>query len=239
MKRLSTFGRVLAWLLPRACLVCKKTLQEADFVCMRCKNTLPCIQHACIRCALPLYADESHLCGDCLQHAPPYDRLFALFHYAPPMTEWIHRLKFYEGFCEARAMSAYMLEAIKRDWYPEGNLPQLLIPVPLNPVRLRTRGFNQAVELAKPLARRLKLPLETHRVRRIINTLAQSSLPSKKRQANLRGAFEVALPLQGLHIALIDDVVTTGATVSTLARACKKQGAQRIDVWCVARTARK
>ena len=230
--------RMLAWLLPRACLLCKKTLHETHFICPPCENRLPFIRQACLRCSVPLYTAENHLCGACLQQAPPYDHVFALFDYAPPIKQWIHRLKFYEGFCEARALSAYMLEMITTRWYPEGQLPHLLIPMPLNPARMRSRGFNQAIELARPLARRLHLPLETRHVKRTVNTLAQHSLLPKERRHNVKNAFLVTRNLQGLHIAIIDDVVTTGATVSSLCLACQQQGAQRIDIWCVARTGR-
>ena len=114
-------------------------------------------------------------------------------------------------------------------------MPELLLPVPLHPKRLRERGFNQALEIARPLGRRFQIPVEARACRRIRATRPQSELALAERRGNLRGAFAVRGALTARHLAIVDDVVTTGATVSALARVLLRQGVQRVDVWAVAR----
>jgi ComF family protein len=114
--------------------------------------------------------------------------------------------------------------------------PQLLIPVPLHPGRLRERGYNQALELARPLSRRLAIPLDYLSCRRTRPTQAQSELPMKERRKNVRGAFQVKGEIPARHVALIDDVVTTGSTVTELTRLLKRHGVRRVQVWTLART---
>ncbi len=114
-------------------------------------------------------------------------------------------------------------------------LPELIIPVPLHRARLRRRGFNQALEIARPVARRLDLKLESRAIRRVRSTSAQMDLPARKRRANIRGAFAVRAGLAATHVALIDDVVTTGATVNELSRVLRRAGVERVEVWVCAR----
>ncbi len=119
--------------------------------------------------------------------------------------------------------------------YYQAPFPEVLIPVPLHPKRYRERGYNQAVEIARPICKRFALPMDGHTCRRIIRTNAQSKENAEERARNIAGAFSVsALPYQ--HVAVIDDVVTTGATVNELCYEIKKAGVERIDVWCLART---
>ncbi len=126
-----------------------------------------------------------------------------------------------------------MVDAASRFLPP---LPAALLCVPLHESRLRERGYNQALELAKPLARALHLPLHPHALRRIRSTQAQSGLDARARRRNLRGAFEID-PAQTLptHVALLDDVMTTGSTLRECARVLRKAGVQRVDVWALAR----
>jgi ComF family protein len=116
--------------------------------------------------------------------------------------------------------------------------PDLLIPVPLHPLRLRKRGFNQSVELCHSLGRHYSLPNEWRICRRIKETKAQSELGERERRNNLRNAFQVCAEVKGSHLVLVDDVITTGATVTELSKVLKKAGAKRVDVWAVARTPR-
>ena len=116
-----------------------------------------------------------------------------------------------------------------------GPLPELILPIPLHPRRLRQRGFNQALELALPLGRRLGVPLDRHSCRRNRATQPQTELDLKQRRRNLRNAFALAGPLPARHIALVDDVVTTGSTSNELARLLKRAGAERVEVWAAAR----
>ncbi|MCW8908267.1 MAG: phosphoribosyltransferase family protein, partial [Sedimenticola sp.] len=117
-----------------------------------------------------------------------------------------------------------------------GPLPERLLPVPLHPVRLRQRGYNQSLELARPLARRLGIALEQNSCHRVLDTRPQADLPRRQRLHNLQRAFRLSHPPEARHIALVDDVVTTGSTVNELARLLLRAGVQRVDVWAVART---
>jgi ComF family protein len=115
-------------------------------------------------------------------------------------------------------------------------LPQLLIPVPLHRKRLQERGFNQAVELARPLSRQLDIPLDFSSCRRVRDTRSQSELHVRERQRNVRGAFKLSGKIEADHVALLDDVVTTGSTVTALAKVLRRTGVGRVDVWALART---
>ncbi|MCU7838176.1 MAG: ComF family protein [Candidatus Thiodiazotropha sp. (ex. Lucinoma kazani)] len=114
--------------------------------------------------------------------------------------------------------------------------PDLIIPVPLHPLRLQERGFNQSLELSRAVARHYRLPVNWQLCRRVRHTQAQSDLSEKARQKNLRQAFEVCADIQGAHLVLFDDVITTGATVTELSKTLKRAGAKRVDVWAMART---
>jgi ComF family protein len=142
-------------------------------------------------------------------------------------------LKFQQKLAHGRVMAELLLAYIEQEM---DEPPQLLIPVPLHRRRLRDRGYNQALELARPLSRRLGIPLDFKSCRRIRSTEPQSALQVKERRKNVRGAFEIKGKIPARHVALVDDVVTTGNTVAELARLLKRCGVVRVDVWAVART---
>ncbi len=124
-----------------------------------------------------------------------------------------------------------MAERLRKEQKP----PELIIPVPLHPARYRSRGFNQAIEIAWPISKALDIPIDNHTIKRIVNTGTQTKLHARERRKNLRGAFQLKKPLTAKHIAIIDDVITTGSTVTELAVVLKKAGAERIEVWSFAR----
>jgi len=115
-------------------------------------------------------------------------------------------------------------------------MPEIIIPVPLHRTRLRERGFNQALEIARPIARSLSIPVDYKSCERVRKTSAQSLLPAAERRKNIKGAFRVTRPIAARHVAILDDVMTTGHTVQELAATLRKAGVERIDVWVVART---
>ncbi len=217
-----SIGRLL---FPPRCLLCGG---RGDGVCPGCLGEFPFIEGACRRCALPLEAGE--VCGRCLKHPPAFHSAFAPFHYAFPVRELILALKFHRQLHLAPVLGRLMAEALAtRD------LPERLLPVPLHPKRLRERGYNQALELARPIARTLGIPLETRACLRVRPTPAQAGLPARRRRVNVAGAFRLARPLQARHVAVVDDVVTTGSTVQALALELIRGGAERVEVWSLSR----
>lgn len=219
------------WLLPRHCLLCLASAQGVD-LCAGCRKALSRCGNACERCGLPL--GTGRRCARCLVRPPVYDALIAPYLYRPPLTTLIAGLKFEYRLSVAATLGALLAEHLVAT---QDVLPQCLVPVPLHPRRQRVRGFNQSLEIARVPARRLGLPLAPTLLKRRRDTPAQASLGgAAARRANVRGAFVVAgalVPFE--HVALVDDVVTTGATAAAAARALKRAGVERVSVWSVAR----
>lgn len=221
----------LPWLFALRCVVCGGSGGSGRDLCAACHAGLPWQGHACLRCALPL--PQAGVCGSCLQHPPPLDETRATFDYAFPLDRLLPRLKFHGDFAAGRVLAQAMAERCAL--LPR---PEAIVPIPLHRARLRQRGYDQALELAKPLAHALQLPLLANALQRRKTTTAQSRLDAAARQRNLRDAFVVArseaLPA---HVVLVDDVMTTGATLHAAARALHKAGVQRVDAWVCARVA--
>jgi ComF family protein len=172
-------------------------------------------------------------CGLCQQHPPPFDRTHAVWRYATPLDALICRMKFHNDPAIAETLGKLL--AISLAAHPLSR-PDAILPVPLHPRRLRQRGFNQALQIARPVARRLQLPLLTRHCHRRRDTQAQSDLPLHARRANMRGAFVFRRPVTARHVAIVDDVMTSGHTVAELCRQLRRQGVEEISVWCCART---
>lgn len=220
----------LLW--PTRCLVCGEAGGEAWDLCPACAAALPWQRNACRRCALPLpEAEGGAACGSCLASPPPLDEVHAACLYAAPVDRLLPRFKFHEDLAAGRLLAQLMTDALAS--LPR---PEALVPVPLHVSRLRRRGYDQALELAKPLARALHVPLRDDLLRRIRATAAQSERDAAARQRNVRNAFAavpgVALPR---HVVLVDDVMTTGATLHAAARALRRAGVERVDAWVCAR----
>jgi ComF family protein len=191
---------------------------------------------ACIRCALPLASPgDGLICGECQQTPPVYDQAVALFHYEQPVSHLIQTLKFGRRLAVARTLGRLLAERLQ-DHSPR---PDVLLPVPLHPRRYRERGFNQSAEIAEALSRHLGIPMNTTLCTRIRQTPAQAGLSARARRGNLRGAFGVSKTRLPAHIAIIDDVVTTGTTVNELARTLRRAGVVYLQVWSLARVAEK
>ena len=221
----------LCWLFAPRCLVCGEMGMPGRDLCADCHARLPWLAAACRRCALPL--PQAGVCGDCLQHPPPLAAVQAAFDYRHPLDRLLPRVKFHRDFAAGRVLVQCMAEAFAA-------LPRAgaLVPIPLHRARLRHRGYDQTLELAKPLARALRIPLLADALHRRKSTTAQSRLDAQARQHNLRDAFSVetrrALPS---HVVLFDDVMTTGATLHAAARTLRDAGVARVDAWVCARVA--
>lgn len=222
-------------LYPPTCLLCGRTVAAGLDLCPECRSELPHNRNPCRHCALPLPADAppGAPCGECLRRPPPFERCLAPFTYRSPLPELINGLKFRGRLSYSRLLSGLLLPAIAAEIHQP---PELILPVPLHPARLRERGYNQALELARPLSHHLEIPLELRHCRRIRATPSQSGLEKKQRRRNIRGAFELSPEIGVRHVALVDDVVTTGSTVSELARLLRRHGVERVEVWALART---
>ncbi|MDT8282388.1 MAG: ComF family protein [Gammaproteobacteria bacterium] len=166
---------------------------------------------------------------------PEFDYAYSLFRYEDDITRLVHQLKFSEKITYARSIGEMLLSAFSSDDYFKAEMPDCLLPVPLHPSRLKQRGFNQSIEIARVMAKRLNIPLEYDAVIRQRSTAAQTGLNAKQRQKNIRGAFSIKKEMEHKHVLIIDDVITTGSTVNELARVLKKQGVQRVGVLSVAR----
>lgn len=231
------------WLLPPRCIACGGSggtqlnpQQWSLDLCTACHEQLPVNRHACQCCGLPLPSTQCKLiCGSCLKRPPPYQLSFCAYEYAYPIEHLIRRLKYGGAMAQARVLSCLLAQYL-RDQHRSA-WPECFIPVPLHPARYRARGYNQVIELGRFLERELKITMRTDLLVRSRHTPEQAGLSRRERRRNLRRAFittTVALPK---HIALLDDVITTGSTVNELARTLKKAGVETIEVWGMARAA--
>lgn len=222
---------VLDFALRPLCVRCRGAAGPG-LLCAPCRASLPWIDAACRRCALPLAHPDQGLCRRCARSPPPQQAACAAWRYEAPVSAWIRALKFQRRLEFLPELARGLARAAARC-----ERPDLLVPVPLHRDRLRERGFDQALLLARAAARRLELRCAPDVARRTRPTPAQSLAESRARRLrNLRGAFAATGRLDGLHLAIVDDVVTTGATTEELARTLLRSGAARVQVWSVART---
>ncbi len=222
---------ILLHALPVHCRLCGLPSANRLMVCGNCLVELPRYTQTCPQCAEPVSRNDT-LCGQCLQQPPAFDRVVSQFAYAPPIDRWVSAMKFNQKWYFARLFGELLGEHLAG---LEHTLPEAVVPVPLHPLRLRQRGYNQSLEIARHVARVLKLPLLEDVCTRPRATVAQTGLSAKARRINLRDAFQVHKPVDYDHLAVLDDVVTTGSTGNALAKELKRSGVKQVDVWCVAR----
>lgn len=248
-KVLGSLGRSL---FPPHCVLCltRDTVGE-DYFCGACKADLPWLRHSCNICSLPLpEVAGSDRCGRCLQQLPAFDRCIGAFYYAEPIAKLISDFKYRARLNYSRVLGLQLAAHLAQQ-YTSQTLPAAILPVPLHRSRLRSRGFNQSLELAKTVASQLRMPVVNDYLVRCRVTSSQKDLHLNERQRNVRGAFAVRTkhavtnPVTNTTpsnvpytVALLDDVVTSGATVAELAQLLKDNGVAQVHVWCVARTER-
>jgi ComF family protein len=217
---------LLTPLLPQSCLLCAADSSNA-LLCPDCASGLPSLPAGlCPACALPTPNGET--CGACLKRPPHFDATVAAFAYAFPVDKLVQQLKYSHRLAIADFFAATLFDR---------GLPaaDLVIPLPLSGKRLRSRGFNQSVEIARPLARALEIPLLLDGCARVIDTVPQTMLPWKERRRNVHHAFECSVDLTNKSVIVVDDVMTTGATLDEFARVLKDHGAARVTAVVVAR----
>lgn len=229
-----SYSTVKQWLLPYQCILCGHKSSRKQDLCEPCFLDLKSPEYTCPRCARSLF-EKQPLCGACIAKDPPFAATFSAFLYERPMTQLIGQLKFLHQLRNARILGELLCEKISQEWYNTRTLPEAILPIPLHINRLKERGFNQVLEIARPIAKTFQLPLLTKNCVRNKPTLAQAMLPAKQRQENIKNAFNLVKPIEMAHIAVMDDVITTGHTVVEFCTILKKSGVQQIDVWCVAR----
>jgi len=217
--------------LPQRCELCAGA-SGSELLCNGCARALPRLGPACPVCALP--TPDRAVCGQCLAHPPPFDATIAAFAYAFPVDRLMHAFKYHGRVALAEwGAAAIRNERARRI---DTTAAAQLIGLPLAHERQRERGYNQAYEIARVLARELRMPLVRGGVRRVRAAPPQAALPWSERAKNVHGAFACELDLKGLTVAVVDDVMTTGASLAELARTLKRAGAARVENWVVART---
>lgn len=221
--------------LPFKCILCNENSERKLDLCIDCEEHLPWLKNTCNYCATPLPYKTKLCCGACLKSPPPFHKICITFSYNQIIKKLITGLKFQKRLIHAHILGNLLANKISLI-YQNDHLPDLILPVPLHKKRLYTRGFNQAIELARPISKKLNLPIDYKSCQRIYNTAAQSDLPKHQRAINVKNAFVVQGNLANLHIALLDDVMTTGHTLTELSRTLYYVGVKRIDVWCSAKT---
>ena len=224
--------RIVQNLLPGPrCHLCQAPATAAAALCRACTRDLPWLGAACTHCGLPLAsAEEDTLCGTCLTDPPPFDRALMPFRYAPPIDRLIGALKFRHDLATGALLGQLLADTVA------GRTVDCLFPIPLHPARLRERGFNQAAELCRVVARAHDIPWDSHSLQRIRTAPTQHTSSRRERLRNLRGAFAWEGGTPPARVALIDDVMTTGATARAAAVALKRAGVERVEIWAVART---
>ena len=218
-----------ATVFPVRCVLCDAATDQNRDLCTACLNDLPRLHQVCPGCGVAMPVEINQRCGRCLNEPPAFDSVWAPFSYEFPLDGLIQKFKFGDRLVYGRLLARLMLETGRP------LLPELLVPVPLHPTRLRERGFNQATELALHLGRELGLPVSRTLLKRTRDTPAQAGLDAARRRANLNRAFDLQGVLNHQHVALVDDVMTTGSTAHRCARTLKSAGATRVDIWVCAR----
>ena len=231
------WNAIRSWWWHGHCLLCRAATTVDGALCHGCFADLPWLDAACPVCAAPLpYATGDTACGKCQQRQPPFHAARAALHYGAPVDDLILGLK-YGGRLElARGLGQLLAERLRTmTGADESAWPDVIVPVPLHRGRLRERGYNQSLEIARALGRRLALPVAPTAAQRVRVTAPQTRLAPGQRARNVRNAFSVIGDVAGKHVAIVDDVMTSGHTAGALARALRRAGANRVSVWVVAR----
>ncbi|HYA38806.1 MAG TPA: ComF family protein [Candidatus Methylomirabilis sp.] len=222
------------WLWPVNCLLCGVRVPARGDLCLACERALPRPAWACRRCAAndAVREIDDAVCGECQKHPPAFVDTQAAFRYATPLDKLIQDLKYHGRLDLSRVLGGYLARHLLSLTGPR---PDLIVPVPLHPSRLRSRGYNQSLEIARFVARALELPIDVKNTRRIRATAPQTELPRERRRKNVRGAFQAGDAFSGCSVAVVDDVMTSGHTVQALAQSLLEAGAREVRVWVVAR----
>ena len=224
-------NNLLFAIFPGTCVVCDASTHRKLDLCADCEQELPWLSHACSSCGIPL-PEGNTVCGRCLFKPPPFTRCYSSFVYKYPIDRLILDFKENQKLFIGNLLTALLIKSFPVNFTP----PDLLVPIPLHKSALKRRGFNQSREIAKILSDNWSIPMDSRNCTRTVKTIPPKSLHLTDRADNTRGAFAIDKPDQGERIAIIDDVVTTGATVAEFTRLILGNGAGSAEVICIART---
>lgn len=227
---LAQFTILWSHLIPRCCVLCDARINHEVEICLPCQQDLPLNTSTCSSCATPL--TTVGLCGRCLLSPPPYERCIAPYQYHYPLDALIKALKFGGQLRYATQLGHLLLSHIEQQ---SSTKPDCLIPIPLHPDRLRERGYNQALEIARPIAKHFNIPIDTDSFQRHKATAPQAMLAYTDRANNIQDAFVKNKEFPYKHAVVIDDVITTGATIAEFCKTILQSSDARIEVWALAR----
>ena len=231
--------RIVKQLLERAldrslavCVLCRGSDDVHAGICAPCEMELPPIGHACSRCALPLANPTDHQCARCLQKPPPQNHSQTCWYYAYPVAQMVQRFKYRRDLAAGRTLAELAAQRLQ----PGSERPDLLVPIPLHWRKQLSRGYNQAQLIADTLGQQWRIPVDTRALRKVALTDSQQALRRSERLKNLSHSFTAHPRVGGLHIGLVDDVITTGATIEVASRSLLDAGVTRVSVYALART---
>jgi ComF family protein len=221
------------YLLPPSCILCGNSGFDSQDICPACYTDIKRNINCCLHCAEIFESAHSpvQICGRCIRNIPAFDATYAPYIFQDIIRYLITTLKFSQQFKNARLLGYLLASQLTSI----SEMPEIIIPVPLHKQRYQERGFNQSVEIAKTVAQILNIPIDTKSCIRTRNTPHQIDLPAKQRHKNIKNAFTVSQPIHQQHIAILDDVMTTGSTANELAKVLKKAGVAKVDIWVCAR----
>jgi ComF family protein len=218
-------------LLPRICLVCQLSFRKKSPICWGCENKIKILHQLCYFCSEPTFDKEQHICLKCHYQASNIRKIFVFYEYAEPLKTLITDFKFYHGY----DLLDYLTEIFILRLPEEAKKTQCLIPVPLHRKKHAQRGYHQTQMLAKSLSKKLSIPYQLQYCKKIQVTAPQSQLKRDARLKNLKNAFSFQKPPYQ-RITLVDDIITTGSTIQTIAQGFQSLGVEQIDVWCLAKS---
>lgn len=227
--------KLLDFFYPRRCLLCKSPCSHDGLdLCDSCHRDLSLIDNSCFQCGIPLETSKpQQRCGQCLKKPPVFQQTIAIYHYQPPLSWLVQQMKFNKKQSVSHLLAQIMARQLEEKITER---PDAILPVPLHYQRQFARGFNQAEELAKVIAGQLGCKLDRQYIERYQPGLQQSGLDARQRKKNVKNVFRVNNKQQNYqHVAVVDDVMSTGATVNEIARLLKKSGVKKVDVWVLAR----
>ncbi|OOZ49008.1 hypothetical protein BOW39_07905 [Solemya velum gill symbiont] len=217
------------------CLVCGEAPKTVPGLCNSCDQKIQRIERPCYQCGEPMHFNpSSHKCGHCQSSPPAFDHSVSPLLYSDPLRQLHLNFKFHQDLAAGNLLANLLYDSLSHS----NAMPQLLVPIPLHAERMRERGFDQALEIAKVLARRLQIPFHSGLLVRKNCTQPQSGLSRAQRHKNLRNAFILTQPLPVKHVALVDDIMTTGSTFNAAAQLMKTAGVKTVEVWAVGRSTR-